>query len=996
MAPTRSNSASDQGSRLICLLVLGVLCVGWLLAPAWPAGAPGLSSGVLALALSALIVFLAGAAALWGLLQLPAPLRRHGDATFVLATGLCGLYLLADATHLDFFGVHLGPAQLEVGLKAIAAGEVAMPWTSLGKGLGALVAWAVLCPLALRGLRRLEALAWLGAARPGLWLGVALAALLGVVAEAATFNPANTAAADVAFRVPWRAVATPAPSVNEGALTPDIELSEATEERQYLQLLARAKALIAGPVAARRRPNILVVAVESLRADAANADDMPRLHGLTRRCLSVPHYYSASNNTGSGLFGLLSGLSALYDRPSRVHGHASLPLQVLARLGYRRTAWVSKDLNTWDDIYTRLLRERIDAYRIATGPSDEARDSRMIDDLIAAWRADKAGDPPRFDFAVVYATHYQYYYPPAFEHHKPVMAPGYEIGCGMAEDQRQHADKIRNRYRNATRFVDHLIGRLVDELQRAGRWDDTVLIITGDHGEEFWEHGRFGHTYGLVDEQIRVPLAMCLPGQPETRRHYATHADVMPTVLDHLGVDFDVSTIATGRSLLQTSALRDFALVGVGLTKQRTNYDYVAIGAGLKVHLHNYGPLRATRVTDLHDQPVARPDPQLVGRLLRWTGEAKSLPDPDRGTRGTESERAEALARLPRATLIRRLVALEEESAACNAPASALWGKDARAGDVDVERLTRGAWRISWRNADGRETRADGVEFFRDGVVAPQSKRDWHRWRSQGSRLFVLDIAGHKALRATWDAAGGRLVGQGEGNAAFVATPAPPLLPRTAPTFWPPDKPVDPLTAARLTAQRWAYGWYDGRQAWVGGRQVAFLADGSIGAGHTDNWSHWRIRDGRLYVIDIHGKLFARFAHDDAMGKLVGMADSGDHLVLFALRDRPTTLIGARHWPPDAVDQPLQAATLLAQPWDYRYFLANGAQGGRRNIAFLDQGRIGTGASASWTGWRLEDGHLVTTGAKGQVSGRFRYDAARATLVGIAVDGNIMTLDAIR
>lgn len=93
-------------------------------------------------------------------------------------------------------------------------------------------------------------------------------------------------------------------------------------------------------------------------------------------------------------------------------------------------------------------------------------------------------------------------------------------------------DRLRHLYRAAIRYTDEHIGRLIERLQAAGLWDKTALIVTADHGEEFFEHGRWSH-YQLFDENIRVPLIVRLPGQAagQVIDHQVSLVDIVPTVL---------------------------------------------------------------------------------------------------------------------------------------------------------------------------------------------------------------------------------------------------------------------------------------------------------------------------------------------------------------------------------------------------------------------------------------------------------------------------------
>jgi arylsulfatase A-like enzyme len=96
------------------------------------------------------------------------------------------------------------------------------------------------------------------------------------------------------------------------------------------------------------------------------------------------------------------------------------------------------------------------------------------------------------------------------------------------------ADKLRALYDGEITYWDEHFGQLVADLKRRGLYDDTLIVITSDHGEEFHDHGGFWHGTTLYDEQLRVPFVIKLPGQQQGGRvitHWVQSIDLMPSVL---------------------------------------------------------------------------------------------------------------------------------------------------------------------------------------------------------------------------------------------------------------------------------------------------------------------------------------------------------------------------------------------------------------------------------------------------------------------------------
>ncbi len=108
---------------------------------------------------------------------------------------------------------------------------------------------------------------------------------------------------------------------------------------------------------------------------------------------------------------------------------------------------------------------------------------------------------------------------------------GLEVGEGTLSD-------LRTLYQAALAQVDASVGRLLDALEAAGVADETAIVVAGDHGEEFLDHGHLAHYPKLYDELIRVPLIVNVPGEDGGRVAEHVGLDALPpTVADLLGVE---------------------------------------------------------------------------------------------------------------------------------------------------------------------------------------------------------------------------------------------------------------------------------------------------------------------------------------------------------------------------------------------------------------------------------------------------------------------------
>ena len=103
------------------------------------------------------------------------------------------------------------------------------------------------------------------------------------------------------------------------------------------------------------------------------------------------------------------------------------------------------------------------------------------------------------------------------------------------------AEILHATYSAGVRYLDHVLGALFDDLRESGMWDQLLVVVTSDHGEEFDDHGGFGH-HTLYDEITRVPLLIKWPHGARagfTRGTVCSSVDLAPTLLEFAGCPTD-------------------------------------------------------------------------------------------------------------------------------------------------------------------------------------------------------------------------------------------------------------------------------------------------------------------------------------------------------------------------------------------------------------------------------------------------------------------------
>lgn len=119
---------------------------------------------------------------------------------------------------------------------------------------------------------------------------------------------------------------------------------------------------------------------------------------------------------------------------------------------------------------------------------------------------------------------------------------------------RKRMEKIKSLYCDAIKYNDERIGELIKYLKERGEYENTLFILFGDHGEQFMEHGEYGHCSAPYNEVIKIPLIVKFPGQEHAGREVkevVSILDIYPTILEILGVKGNLSD-TDGKSLIKS------------------------------------------------------------------------------------------------------------------------------------------------------------------------------------------------------------------------------------------------------------------------------------------------------------------------------------------------------------------------------------------------------------------------------------------------------------
>lgn len=313
-------------------------------------------------------------------------------------------------------------------------------------------------------------------------------------------------------------------------------------------------------------PNVILLIVESLRAEVVGLERdgievAPSITRLAEQGIWCRTHYAQAPFSQMSDIAVISGIYPYITHG--MHYYQVAPTwprpriyDSLARHGYT-TAIISSQNERWGNMIHYLKSDHLDLLF----HSENARDMSYIDERDGGFKdfseargaAGKLKDEftlsvakdfisrekqnPFFIYVNFQNTHFPY-----------VMAEGYETvfsredevptDVSFAKLSQDYLEPMYRRYLDSVRSVDQLVGELVAHLEAEGLAENTMIVVTGDTGQSFNEHGYTGHGGPLYEEVLRVPLIIYNSGQEPRKIDVPTqHVDIAPTITHLVGVE---------------------------------------------------------------------------------------------------------------------------------------------------------------------------------------------------------------------------------------------------------------------------------------------------------------------------------------------------------------------------------------------------------------------------------------------------------------------------
>jgi len=379
----------------------------------------------------------------------------------------------------------------------------------------------------------------------------------------------------------WRSVRAKLPEVLAGE---PIKLRFTAQCSPGPVVLAVANPRIVPGEPERVGPNVLLISLDTLRADRLGAYggpeiNSPNIDALAAESLLFENAWSPAPYTLPSHVSIFSGqLPSVHgvQRPgNRIEtARTTLIANYLGERGYTTGAFTGGGYvhpnfgfaSGFESYGTIDPVSNLDSLVIhdvaATNP---LRSLELIGDsdieCVVTWLEEHAGE----SFLLFFHSYIAHQFDPSPEaaellgvkHRLPEDQPILHLLFTHANPNEEQRARLLELYDASIRQADTAIGRLMEALRELELLEDTIIVLTSDHGKELGEHGTINHGHSLHRELVNVPLFVRIPGNaPERRTDPASGVDIFPTILELLDLPLPNLTPLQGVSLISPPSER--------------------------------------------------------------------------------------------------------------------------------------------------------------------------------------------------------------------------------------------------------------------------------------------------------------------------------------------------------------------------------------------------------------------------------------------------------
>ncbi|MBO6117825.1 MAG: DUF3413 domain-containing protein [Bacteroidales bacterium] len=305
--------------------------------------------------------------------------------------------------------------------------------------------------------------------------------------------------------------------------------------------------------------NIVIIGIDSWNKRSFTQQCMPNITEFARNAEYYSDHISSSNGTRGSLFGLFTGLSSYYWKSFEYTSLQPLLIEYLINNNYNIQVYPSATFN--NPPFARMFFSNVPGINTESkGKKPYHKDcyitKMFLNDL------EKADTTKPFFSFIFYDLAHAISVPAQYNTH---FQPAWKFPDYSKLSNTTDPLPFWNLYRNCVYQIDSLAGMVLNKLKEKNLLDNTIVIITGDHGQEFNENKKnyWGHDGNFSIHQIGVPFIFYYPEcTPKTVKYRTTHYDVSPTIMKmNFGITNSPEDYSMGKYLWDSSQ-RNWIVVG--------------------------------------------------------------------------------------------------------------------------------------------------------------------------------------------------------------------------------------------------------------------------------------------------------------------------------------------------------------------------------------------------------------------------------------------------
>ncbi|MCH5306613.1 MAG: sulfatase-like hydrolase/transferase [Prevotella sp.] len=304
--------------------------------------------------------------------------------------------------------------------------------------------------------------------------------------------------------------------------------------------------------------NIVWICIDSWSYRTLQPDCAPHIYKFSERAQRYTNHFSGANETMNGTFSLFTGLPSYYWQSFEYGSVQPVLTDQLLKHGYFLDTYPSATL-VYPPI-AKMYYRGVNVRKDTPGESTYERDCNLTK-LFCEKLEQRDVKKPFFSFLFYDGCH-SMIIPKEQTHH---FKPSWEEPEYLKLNNSIDPTPFFNLYRNCVYVIDSLVNQVLTSIEDHGLMDNTMIVITGDHGQEFNENKKnfWGHSSNYSRAQVGTPLVVYYPNiKPEERHYRTTHYDIVPTVLTKvLGVKNPPEDYSMGY-LLDDQRSRNWQYVG--------------------------------------------------------------------------------------------------------------------------------------------------------------------------------------------------------------------------------------------------------------------------------------------------------------------------------------------------------------------------------------------------------------------------------------------------